>query len=50
MGLLNRVVPKGQELEKALEVADAILECGPAAVRVSIERCDRWCRMGHVNA
>ncbi|MGD9715044.1 MAG: enoyl-CoA hydratase-related protein, partial [Thermomicrobiales bacterium] len=50
MGLVNWVVPKGQELAKALEVADAILECGPAAVRAFIESYYRCYGMEHFNA
>lgn len=50
MGLVNWVVPKGQELDKALEVADAILECGPAAVRAFIESYYRCYGMEHFNA
>jgi len=50
MGLVNWVVPKGQELDKALEVADRILECGPASVRAFIESYYRCYGMDHANA
>ena len=50
MGLVNWVVPKGQELDKALEVAEAILECGPAAVRSFVEAYYRTYGMGHHEA
>lgn len=50
MGFVNWVVPKGQELDRALEVADAILECGPAAVRAFIESYYRCYGMEHFNA
>ena len=50
MGLVNWVVPKGEELPKALEIADAILECGPAAVRAFIESYYRCYGMEHFNA
>lgn len=50
MGLVNWVVPKGQELEKAFEVADRILESGPASVRAFIESYYRCYGMEHHNA
>lgn len=41
MGLVNWVVPKGDELAKALEVAEGILELGQESVRAFIESYDR---------
>lgn len=50
MGLVNRVVPKGQELDEAFKFAEGILRCGPAAVRAFIESYYRTFGMEHFSA
>lgn len=50
MGLVNRVVPKGQELDEAFKMAEGILRCGPAAVRAFIESYYRTFGMEHFAA